>query len=60
MTTAITRPWLGAPDAPPFTGELSAQPTEGADVDVAPSTTLRVVLLPRFTGEEPGGEPVRS
>ncbi len=33
-------------------GEVAAQPTEGACAADAPSTTLRVVPLPRFAGEE--------
>jgi predicted metal-binding protein len=33
-------------------GEVAAQPTEGANAARAPSTTLRVVPLPRYAGEE--------
>jgi hypothetical protein len=33
-------------------GEVAAQPTEGAYAAHAPSTTLCVVPLPRYAGEE--------
>ena len=38
-------------------GEVAAQPTEGACAAQAPSTTLRVVPLPRYAGEEKRGAP---
>ena len=47
---------------PRHAGELSAKPTEGAtrglaDADLAPSTMLRMVPLPRYAREEPAFDP---